>query len=128
MAGQPSQIDSTLASLARDRPDLWLLSACGLTPAQKPIPSLLHRDAYSAGTAGRRVLLIAGLSGSADDTMLALRVLKLVSSNSAQVGSQIAVSAIPNANPQATRDFSSPYPPEDGFFNDAEEPEKRYSH
>ena len=45
MAGQLSQIDSALASLARDRPDLWSLSACGLTPAQEPIPSLLHRDA-----------------------------------------------------------------------------------
>ena len=125
MASQLSQFDSTLASLARKRPDLWLLSACGLTPAQEPIPSLLHRDAYSAHSAGHRVLLIAGLSGSADDTMLALQVLELVSSNSAQVGSQIAISAIPKANPQAVRDLSSTYPPEDGFFNHAEEPEKR---
>ncbi|MFB3119291.1 MAG: hypothetical protein ACE1Y2_02035, partial [Stenotrophomonas maltophilia] len=58
--------------------------------------------------------------------MLALQVLRLVSSNSAQMGSQVAVSAIPNASPRAARDFSSPYPPEDGFFNHAEEPEKRY--
>ena len=126
MASQLSQFDSTLASLARNRPDLWLLSACGLTPALEPIPSLLHRHAYSARSEGHRVLLIAGLSGSADDTMLALQVLKLVSNNSAQVGSQIAISAIPQANPQAARDLSSPYPPEDGFFNHAEEPEKRY--
>ena len=110
MASQLSQFDSTLTSLARNRPDLWMLSACGLTPAQEPIPSLLHRDAYSARSAGRRVLLIAGLSGSADDTMLALQVLKLVSSNSARLGSQIAISAIPNANPQAARDLSSTYP------------------
>ena len=126
MASQLSQFDSTLASLARNRPDMWSLSACGLTPAQEPIPSLLHRDAYSVHSAGRRVLLIAGLSGSVDDTMLALQVLKLVSSNSAQVGSQIAISAIPNANPQAAKDLSSPYPPLDGFFNHGEEPEKRY--
>ena len=126
MASQLSQFDSTLASLARNRPDLWLLSACGLTPAQEPIPSLLHRDAYSAHSAGHRVLLIAGLSGSADDTMLALQVLELVSSDSARLGSQIAISAIPKANPRAARDLSSTYPPEDGFFNHAEEPEKRY--
>ncbi len=80
MAGQLSQIDSTLASLARNRPDLRSLSACGLTPAQEPIPSLLHRDAYSAHSVSHRVLIIAGLSGSADDTMLALQILRLVSS------------------------------------------------
>ena len=72
------------------------------------------------------MLLIAGLSGSADDTMLALQVLELVSSDSARLGSQIAISAIPKANPRAARDLSSTYPPEDGFFNHAEEPEKRY--
>ena len=126
MASQQAQFDSTLASLARKRPDLWRLSACGLTPAQQPIPSLLHRDAYAASSASRRVLLIAGLSGSPDDTMLALEVLKLVSSDPTHGESQIAISAIPNANPQAARDLSSPYPPEDGFFNHAEEPEKRY--
>ncbi len=78
MASQPSQFDSTLASLARNRPDMWSLSACGLTPAQESIPSLLHRDAYSVRSVGHRVLIIAGLSGSADDTMLALQVLRLV--------------------------------------------------
>ena len=83
---------------------------------QEPIPSLLHRDAYSAHRAGRRVLLIAGLYGSADDTMLALQVLKLVSSNSAQVERQIAISAIPNANPRAARDLSSAYPPDRRFL------------
>ena len=110
MASQQAQFDSTLASLARKRPDLWRLSACGLTPAQQPIPSLLHRDAYAASSASRRVLLIAGLSGSPDDTMLALEVLKLVSSDPTHGESQIAISAIPNANPQAARDLSSPYP------------------
>ena len=127
MSEQLSHFDSTLTSIVRNQPDRWLLSACGLTPAQTPIRALLHRDAYSAGDTGARVLIISGLfGGTDDDAMLALKALQLVSNHPFLGRDEIAISAIPNANPAGAKNISSPYPPEDGFFYHPEEPERYY--
>ena len=121
-----AQLNTSLGSLARSRPDLWQLSACGVTPGTQRIPALLDKEAYVLVTNRVRVLLIAGLSGRENDVALALRTLKLFQDESHELAERIALTAVPCCNPEGGRDLSSGYPPLDNFFNDSQEPEKRY--
>jgi rhamnogalacturonyl hydrolase YesR len=72
------------------------------------------------------VLLISGLSGVADDVGMAMRALELFQREGDRLADRIALSAVPMGNPQGGLGISSGYPPLDNFFNDPQEPEKRY--
>ena len=130
-----SSLTAELRSLAESRPDMWRLSACGVTPSELPIRALVHVDAYAPDTHRARVLLVAGLTGEAKDVELTLDVLRRVASAREGPWERIALSAIPCANrdglglgPEndAGGRPSIGYPPEDGFFGDPTNPEIRY--
>jgi unsaturated rhamnogalacturonyl hydrolase len=115
----------------------WSAEVCGITRASTPIPALLHADAYVPASPRTRVLLLAGLSGQAPDTALALQALDLYLQAGAGLLSWVALSAIPCGNPDGLRLQTGPqngaggtpsvgYPPTDHFYDDAHNPECRY--
>ena len=116
----------TLESLAQGNPDLWDAGSWGVTKGGQNIPALLHRDAYLAVSPRMRVLLVSGGSGNEAGVALALGVLESYRSGGSSLWDRIALSAAPSVNPEGNGDQSLGYPPQDGYFFDAEQPESRY--
>lgn len=121
-----SDLHAYLESLARNGSNRWTASACGVTSTRKNIPALLHRSAYAPETDTVPMLLISGLSGRRDDVAMAQRALDLFQGLGVPLTGQIGLSAVPNCNPDGLRDLSKGFPPDQDFYYDAEEPEKRY--
>ncbi len=114
----------------------WTDDGCGVTRRDTPIAALVHPDAYADESDRHRVLLLAGLTGSSDDTEALLSVLEAYAT-SRRLRNRIALSVIPCANPDGLDLDAGPgngsggnpalgYPPEGGFFNHATDPEARY--
>ena len=122
----PDEMSATLQTICDRFPDSWILSYCGITPAQQSIPILLNRYAYSHNTGASRILVISGLDTKTFDPDKAKNLLDCILSEKQHHDSNWAISVIPDANPSKTFDLSSPYPPESGFFYDKETPEARY--
>ncbi len=128
-------LKSRLDSLMARANGVWIAEACGVTGSDTPISALVHRDAYSATGDKIRVLLVGGLSGRIADVESALGALDLYVEGHRDV--RIALSAVPCANPDGLRLNASPgngaggspergYPPVDGYFDHATDPEARY--
>ena len=126
MRDRIADLTASLESLAANSSDRWKLVACGVTSEVHAIPALLDRDAYFPVSRRARVILISGLSGNYSDAALALRTLELFQNEGDRLGDRIALTAIPWGNPQGSQDISAGYPPLNNFFNDPQEPEKRY--
>ncbi len=134
MATTVHELNANLESLSQNHPELWALSACGVTSALASIPALLDRDAYVPETSRARVLLVSGLSGQGDDVALALRLLELFAQKGDGLSSKVALSAVPCGSPDrlgsdradGAGDASTGYPPESNYYFDADNPERRY--
>ena len=130
-------LTARLESLQAQADGAWKLEACGVTRSETPIPALVHRDAYVAATDARRVLLVGGLSGRAADVEAALRALELYICAGVGPAGNVAFSTVPCGNPDGLAGGTAPgngaggvpgagYPPVDGYFDDARDPERRY--
>lgn len=133
----PHDVIATLSSLMTRAGGLWHQDACGVTRSATAIPALVHQDAYAPQTLRRRVLLIGGLSGHADDAALALQALDIYLSAGASLTNRVALSAVPVGNIDGLAQGVAPengaggqpstgYPPSDHFYDDAQNPERRY--
>ena len=136
-ADSERDIRNALDALAEARPGFWSRTACGVTRSLTPIPALLDRNAYSADTARIRVLLVGGLSGRAADVDMALHALELYAGGGDGLALRVGLSAVPCGNPDGLRLGRGPdngaggnpsqgYPPVGSFYNDEQDPEKRY--
>lgn len=136
MQEQYDQIVCRINSLIANTSVPWTMDGCGVTRRDTQIVALVHMDAYSADTDRSRILILGGLSGSADDSEAVVGVLESYA-RSQRVKNRIAVSAIPCANPDGLILDAGPsngsggnpsvgYPPQDGFFNHQTDPESRY--
>ena len=119
-------LNASLEALVREGPDLWRISAWGVTRGTQSIPALLHNDAYLPETNRTRVLLVSGFSGEESDVALALGALQLFQAEGIELAGRIALSGVPCVNPERNGGLSPGYPPLDNFFNDPQEPESRY--
>jgi hypothetical protein len=97
----------------------------------------MHPDANNAASTGIRVVLIGGLRGRSADVKAARIAAEVLPRLARSAGVELVLSVIPVANPDAlseeaaSGDLSSivpasGYPPEDGFFDDPDNPEARY--
>ncbi|MCY3542893.1 MAG: glycoside hydrolase family 88 protein [Chloroflexi bacterium] len=130
-------IAERIDALAREYPDLWTLDACGVTRADTQIPALLHPDAYVPDTDRTRVLLLSGLTGRTAGVGNGFRVLESYAGLGESLQRDVALSAIPCANPDgyeqgtllgngAGGNPSTDYPPRDNYYYDHNDPEARY--
>lgn len=134
MADPVRDLNTAMEALARSHPQLWKVSACGVTAALNSIPALLDRDAYVPETSRARVLLVSGLSGRGEDVALARQALELFAGKGDALSNRVALSAVPCGSPDrlggetgdAVGDASTGYPPDGNFYYDAENPERRY--
>ncbi len=126
-----------IATLAAEHPHLWTMDACGVTRADTQIPALLHPDAYVPETDRTRVLLLSGLTGGSEGIENGFRVLDSYAGGGESLERDVALSAIPCANPDglaqgtlasngAGGNPAVGYPPEDDYYFDANDPEARY--
>ena len=126
MRDRIADLTASLQALATNSLGRWKNVACGVTSGAQAIPALLDRDAYLPVSTRARLILISGLSDRDSDVALALRTLELFQNEGDRLGDKIALTAVPWGNPQGSHDISAGYPPLDNFFNDLQEPEKRY--
>ena len=119
-------VNTALESLAQGSEGRWKWSAYGVTSGLRSIPALVHVDAYAAETGRRRVALVAGLSGNAEDAALGLSALQWAAGGHHPNAGNIALTGVPSANPEGRADLSQAFPPEGNFFYDADAPETRY--
>ena len=123
--------------LASQHTDLWTADACGVTRSETQIPALLHPDAYVPETDRTRVLLLSGLTGRSEGVENGFQVLESYARRGESLQRDVALSAIPCANPDglaqgtlssngAGGNPSEGYPPEDDFYYDPNDPESRY--
>jgi rhamnogalacturonyl hydrolase YesR len=134
-----SQIDleTILEELAHKGDDIWVADACGVTRKGTPMPALVHKEAYAAGTTKQhRVLIIAGLSGDGRDVR-AVERLASVYIGSEALKANLALSIALCGNPDGLNGDFGPangaggnptagYPPTENFFFDEQNPESRY--
>ncbi len=127
---QTTRVNTVLQVFAQSWPDLWRLSACGVTPGIQSIPALVDVEAYtleSNKTPGRvRLLMISGLGHNDGEADLGLAALKRFNDRAGQLSRKIALTVVPFCNPDGNHDLSSGYPPVDDFYNHPETPEQRY--
>lgn len=137
MASSNIPLTATLQALVSRAAGLWRLSACGITRSETAIPTLLHTDAYVPTPSHPRVLLIGALSGQPQDVEIAIQALNTYLDEGEPITTTVALSAIPVANPDAVSGGTAPengaggrpdigYPPLDHFFDDLQNPERRY--
>jgi hypothetical protein len=137
MASHNTNLASAVQSLVARASGIWSLSACGITRSETAIPALVHADAYLPATPRTRVLLMSGLSGRGEEMDLAIQALNAYLDAGAPLTNSIALSAVPMANPDGLTLEVAPengaggrpdtgYPPEDHFFDDPQNPERRY--
>ena len=128
-------LESEVAGLASANGDLWTLSACGVTRAERRMHALIDHDAYEQDTDRVRVLLVGGMSGSPEDVAVALEGLWHFAAGRYREG--VALSAAPCANPGGLALRTGPangaggrvedgYPPVGGFYDHPTRPESRY--
>ena len=133
----PHDVVAALAVLVTRAGGAWRQDACGVTRSATMVPALAHADAYAPASPRRRVLLVGGLSGLADDAALALQALDAYLNAGPSVMERVALSAIPVGNIDGLETGAAPqngaggqpntgYPPADGFYDDAQNPERRY--
>ena len=114
----------------------WSDDGAGITRLDTPIAALAHPDAYNDESVRRRVLLLGGLTGSADDVEALASVLEAYAT-SRRLRNRVALSVIPCANPDGLNSGEASgngsggnpadgYPPEGGYFNHETDPEARY--
>ena len=126
MTEAQSSLVESLSGHARNHPDAWEIGYWGVTRGGQNIPALVHRDAYRTESPRMRVILVSGFSGNEADVALAMQALDSVESWQPALHGNIALSAAPNVNPEGNGDQALSYPPQDGFFFDADQPESRY--
>ena len=124
-------VNTFLQGLAQTRPDLWRLSACGVTLGIQSIPALVDVDSYipksNRPESNRvRLLVISGLRAENGESELGLAALERFGDRVDELSPRIALTAVPWGNPEGNHDISSGYPPQDNFYNDPQSPEKRY--
>ena len=128
-------LESEVAELAATHGDLWKLSACGVTRADRRMLALVDHEAYEPVTDRVRVLLVGGLSGRPDDVAFAVEGLQRFASSNYR--ERVALSAVPCANPGglalrtgpangAGGTAESSYPPVGGYYDHPTSPESRY--
>ena len=126
-----------IEALASEHAELWTLDACGVTRSESQIAALLHPDAYVPETDRTRVLLLSGLTGRSEGAENGFRVLDSYLSGGEAIQRDVALSAIPCANPDglaqgtlssngAGGNPAEGYPPEDNYYYDLNDPEARY--
>ena len=126
-----------IETLASEHAELWTLDACGVTRSETQIATLLHPDAYVPETDRTRVLLLSGLTGRSEGAENGFRVLDSYLSGGEAIQRDVALSAIPCANPDglaqgtlssngAGGNPAEGYPPEDNYYYDLNDPEARY--
>ena len=132
-----ASLDRDIRALAGGRSDLWTSSACGVTRSQRPIPVLLHRDAYSASPRQTRVLIVAGLAAHSADVELVIAAARDYATQGRRTPNAVALTVVPCANPDGLAPGAAPgngaggapesgYPPDNGFFYHKTDPEQRY--
>ena len=126
MTGQIARVNTLLQESAQARPDLWRLSACGVTPSIQSIPALVDVNSHKPESNRVRLLMISGLRDREGEADLGLAALDRFKGRSAELSPRIALTAVPCCNPDGNHDLSSGYPPQDNFYNDPLTPEKRY--
>ena len=135
MTARRLDLKARLDALVARADGVWTAEACGVTRSGTPIPALVHRDAYSDAGDKTRVLLVGGLSGRSADVESALSALESYADSARD--DRLGLSAVPCANPDGLRLNAAPgngaggfpdrgYPPGDGYFDHATDPEARY--
>ncbi|MBM3942925.1 MAG: hypothetical protein FJ316_08395 [SAR202 cluster bacterium] len=130
-------LDLSLNELAARNKAIWQMDAAGLSPAQRAMPALVHRNAYAPAADQTRVLLVGGLSGRQADVYLVLDALRNYLAGGDGLARSVALSAVPCGNPDGRETGGVPrnsaggnpasgYPPQDNFFFDKQNPEARY--
>ena len=130
-------IAERIESLAAENPGLWTADACGVTRAERQIPALLHEDAYVPSTSRTRVLLLSGLAGWDEGVENGFGVLESYVKGGEALQLEVALSAIPCANPDglaqrtplsngAGGNPAQGYPPQGNYYGDPNNPEARY--
>jgi rhamnogalacturonyl hydrolase YesR len=118
-------IDDSVGAVAALRGQPSIVSAAGITRRDTRILTLENPSPFEPSPA-RRLVLIGGLDGdegSARAVLDALRWFKMDAP--AEMRGAWSVSALPLADPDRVG-VPMEFPPDTGFFNDAERPESRY--
>ena len=126
-----------IQALTSQHADLWASDACGVTRSETQIPALLHADAYVPDTDRTRVLLLSGLTGKSESVENGFSVLDSYLSGGESLQRDVALSAIPCANPDGLAQGTLPnngsggnpaegYPPVGDYYYDPNDPEARY--
>ncbi len=128
-AAQVDDLRASLDEVAALPEQPAIVSAGGITRDQTALLTLENPTPFSEDAARRRLVLVGGLDGSVDGARAvveAVRWFKIEASEAAREG--WVISAMPLVDPDGTGlDATEPFPPEEGYYDDADRPEAHYA-
>jgi len=123
-AALPLDVDIRAVAALAGEPRI--VSAAGVTRDGTPIVTIENPDAFDARVTKRRLVLVGGLDGDEASARLVVDAVRwLKSSAPPEIRAAWTVSALPFADPDRRRTAMA-FPPDKGFFDDAQRPESRY--
>ncbi|HEX3702157.1 MAG TPA: glycoside hydrolase family 88 protein [Vicinamibacterales bacterium] len=121
-------IATDVSGVAALRGEPRSVSAAGTTRADTPLLTIENPSAFDPDVARLRVVFVGGLDGdveSARAVLAAVRWFKITAPPA--IRARWNVSALPLADPDhRANGHPFVFPPDSGFFNDADQPESRY--
>jgi unsaturated rhamnogalacturonyl hydrolase len=119
-------IETDLRAVAALRGEPSAVSAGGITRRDSRLSTLENSSPFDARTTARRLVLIGGLDGDEASARAVIDAVRWIKAEApAAVRRSWIVSAMPLASPHADLPPLA-FPPEQGFFDDAQLPESRY--
>ncbi len=117
-----NDIQSDLHQFAAAACKEWTVDACGVLRDGRPIPALVHRDAYDRDDPRPRVLVIGGLTdGAWADT-----VVSAIRSSDCLAGGKVVLSLAHSGVKAAGADSERSFPPDGGYFDHPTDAQSRY--
>ncbi len=106
-----------------------IVSAGGITRDQTPLLTLENSTPFSEDAGRRRLVLVGGLDGSAEIAVAVVEAVRWFKTEAPEAARQgWVLSAMPLVDVGgAGLDAAGPFPPEDGYYDDADRPEAHYA-
>ena len=127
-AASPQRLQSELETLAARPGEPRVVTAAGVTRSEAPLMTI-ENTATFGNSEQRRLVIVGGLNGDERGGQAILGAIAWFKTNAPESFRKIwTLSAMPSADPhQHARARPYLFPPLNGFFDDADQPESRYA-
>src|SRR4051812_45261807 len=123
-----ASLDADLRLIASLAGEPQIVSAAGITRKDTPLLTIENRSGFDPSSSRLRLVIVGGLDGDERSARAALDAVRWLKRDAPRtIRDRWIVSALPMADPDGRAKAKAfGFPPNKGFYEDAEQPESRY--